>query len=320
VKILEASARQLDGWDDRVAQSVNGTIFHCRRFLSYHGDKFRNAERFLVALDGSSIKAQIALTVSEDGGGRVARSPYGASYGSFVFLDQPNFVTTQELVVSFNEYLRDHKISRFTMTPPIACCAKDSMDTFYFSLLTNGYRSINRDISSIVNLSAERDVAASVSSRARNMSRKAQARNVSVRRGNLGDFWRVLQLTFARHGTQPTHSLENLEFLIREFPDRIYVDVAYDDKDEALAGIGYFVINSRVNSSFYLCQNPARSEDQALSLLIMQALEKSQKAGFSYFDFGTSTVNMGPRENIFRFKESYSKLGMFRETFEWVGA
>jgi hypothetical protein len=319
VKIVEASARQLESWDDRVAQSINGTIFHTRRFLGYHGERFSKTERFLVALDGQSVKAQITLTVEDDQGERIARSPYGGSYGSFVFLDFPTFAASQELVLSFNDYLRDEKVARLVMTPPIACCARDALDTFYFSLLTNGYRSVNRDLSSVVNLHSG-DVTAAVSSRARNMSRKALARDVTVRQGNLGDFWHVLQLTFGRHGTQPTHDLDALKYLSSELPDRIYFDIAYDNKGEALAGIGYFVINSRVNSSFYLCQDPFRAEDQALSLLIMHALERSQEAGYSYFDFGTSTVGMVPRENIFRFKESYSKTGMFRETFQWEAA
>jgi hypothetical protein len=318
VKIEEATARQLESWDDRVERSINGTIFHTRRFLAYHGDRFSKSERFLVALDGSSIKAQIALTVSDEDGSRVARSPYGGSYGSFIFLDQPGFSDAKDLVASFNEYLLADDVNRFVMTPPIACCTKGSLDTVYFVMLTNGYRSINRDLSSIVSLPLEQNVVDLVSSRARNMSRKAQARGVRIERGNLGDFWRVLQLTFEKHGTSPTHSLENLEYLIREFPEQIYVDVAYGSDGEALAGIGCFAINRRVNSSFYLCQNPLRAEDQALSFLIINALADSHSAGFSYFDLGTSTVGMVPRENIFRFKESYSKESMFRETLEWT--
>jgi len=320
VQIVEASSRQLERWDERVGQSLNGTIFHRRSFLTYHGDRFAKAERYLLALDGTSVRAQIALTIHDGGNERMALSPYGGSYGSFVLMEQPTYSMARDLVVSFNDYLREQRIDRFVTTPPIACCAVNPLDVLYFAMLTHGYRSVSRDLSSIVKFMTDRQVSDQVSSRARNMARKAQARNITVKRGNLADFWRVLQQTFERHGTRPTHSLSDLEYLSDKHPGQIYFDVAYDDKGEPLAGVGYFVINSRVNSSFYLCQNPVRAEDQALSLLILYALEDSQNAGFSFFDFGTSTIGMVPRDNILRFKESFSKLATFRETFEWAAA
>jgi hypothetical protein len=33
---------QAAAWDDLVARSVNGTMLHTRRYLSYHGDRFRD--------------------------------------------------------------------------------------------------------------------------------------------------------------------------------------------------------------------------------------------------------------------------------------
>ena len=60
-----------------------------------------------------------------------------------------------------------------------------------------------------------------------------------------------------------------------------------------------------------------RRKEQALTFLIMHALERSRAEGFAYFDFGTSSVNMVPRENVFRFKEAFSRTAVFRETFEW---
>ena len=33
---------QAAAWDDLVARAVNGTMLHTRRYLSYHGDRFRD--------------------------------------------------------------------------------------------------------------------------------------------------------------------------------------------------------------------------------------------------------------------------------------
>jgi Acetyltransferase (GNAT) domain len=320
MRLVAATARQLETWDERVAASFNGTIFHRRAFLGYHGSRFADSERFLMALDGDAPCAQIALTIEATPEGRVARSPYGASYGGFVLFAQPGFDEAQGLVRALNEYLGGEGAGRFVMTPPTACCAPQPLDVLNFAFLTNGYRSINRDLSSIVDLRGPEPVAASVSSRARNMLRKAESHGFRVHRGNLDDFWRLMDKTFDKHGARPTHTREEFARLVAALPDQVQVDIAYDPSGEAVAGIGYMAVNRRVNMSFYFCQDPERRKEQALTLLIMHALERSRAEGFSYFDFGTSSVNMVPRENIFRFKEAFSKSAVFRETFEWRAA
>ncbi len=85
-----------------------------------------------------------------------------------------------------------------------------------------------------------------------------------------------------------------------------------------MAGIAYFVINRFVNSSFYLCQRPDRRHLNGLTLCILRGLERAQSDGYRWFDFGTSTAGMQPRENIFRFKEQFGSVAQFRETFAWT--
>jgi hypothetical protein len=315
--IVEANERHLNGWDLFNAKSCNGTIFHRRSFLSYHERRFAGIEHFLVALDGEVVVAQICLTIEETAEGRTGKSPYGASYGGFVFAEQPKFSQCKEIVLAFNDYLRGAEVRRFILTPPIACCMSAPLDTFIFVLLANGYRSINRDLSNVVDLKIAKPIERSISGRALGSVRKAKMKGVSTRRGNVDDFWSVMEKTFSKHGARPTHTKQELQQLIEMFPEDVYVSVAYSQDGAPLAGMGCFVINSRVNSSFYMCQDPDRRQDQGLSLLVFEALQQSQLEDFSFFDFGTSTLNMEPRENIIRFKEGFSRSALFRETFEW---
>jgi lipid II:glycine glycyltransferase (peptidoglycan interpeptide bridge formation enzyme) len=129
----------------------------------------------------------------------------------------------------------------------------------------------------------------------------------------------VMEKTFNRLGKGPTHTLFEFEWLCAQFPERIYVDVAYLD-NRPVAGIGFFAINRRVNSSFYLCLDQEFRETQAETLLIYEALIRSQEEGFKWFDFGTSSVNQEGRGNIFQFKESFGAIGLFRETYVWRGS
>jgi hypothetical protein len=318
VRVLDASDARLERWDEQIESSVNGTLFHLRRFLAYHGERFRESERFLVVLDGDTVIAQIAAAVIGDESGSELRSPYGASYGGFAFQRYPGFHQACEIVEALLGWCEGEGIKRVTLTPPIGACAALPLDTAQFALLHAGFRSTNRDISSVVPLAPDRGVSESVSSRARNTARRAEREGVTVTtRAPLADFWSVMEATFDKHGAPPTHTAAEFSWLADEFPDRVYADVAYHDR-EPVAGVGYFVINRLLSSSFYFCQRPDRRELNGLTMCVLDGLERARLTGHRWFDFGTSTAGMQPRENVFRFKEQFGGVGQFRETFEWA--
>ena len=45
-----------DSWDRLGAASIDGTLFHTRRFLSYHRDRFADGERLLDISKGDTVK------------------------------------------------------------------------------------------------------------------------------------------------------------------------------------------------------------------------------------------------------------------------
>lgn len=316
-RVVEADGRRLERWDDDIARSVNGTLFHLRRFLAYHRDRFRDVERFLVVLDGDSLVAQLPAAVEDSPDGRRFRSPYGASYGSFAFQRYPTFAQATRVVEALLAWLAAEQIERAALTPPIAACSALPLDVVTFALLAAGFTSVNRDVSSVARLDPQVSADRAVTSRARNSARKAEREGVTVRtRADVGDFWAVMDATFSRHGTDPTHTREEFAWLVETLPERVYADIAYHD-GEPVAGVGYFVINDLLNSSFYLCQRPDRRDLNGLTLCVMRGLERSQEEGYGWFDFGTSTAGMEPRENVFRFKEQFSSVGQLRETLEW---
>lgn len=307
-------------WNDFVESSNEGTIFHRLDFLSYHGDKFKDNEHHLIWYKGESIFAVMPMGIFKEDGKRVARSPYGASYGGPVFQKPLNYADSQLVVSTLLNYLTKFNITVCTLTLPIACCYAKYSETFRLTLLEHGFRCMNRDISSVVCLNGDNPIFEEMTSRARNMARKARkARKAGVvlmHQSSVTDFWVVMDKTQEKLGMKPTHTLEEFRWLCDHLSERVYVDVAYLDRTP-VAGIGYFVINDRVNSSFYLCQDPQKQQIQALSLLIYETLERAQYEVFHWFDFGTSSANQKGRENLFRFKESFGAIGQFRDTYVW---
>ncbi|HLN15236.1 MAG TPA: GNAT family N-acetyltransferase [Acidimicrobiales bacterium] len=318
MRLVDANEAQLRRWDEAVERSVNGTLFHRLDFLAYHGDRFADCQRNLVLLDGEEPFAHLPMAVRDSNEGREAVSPFGASFGSFAFTAVPTYARSAEAVGALVEFLVAEGIERCRLTPPIACCAEQALDTFHFALLEAGFRSVNRDVSSVVPLPASGDVASSVTSRARSTAKKARTAGVEVvRKAPIGDFWPVMEAGYVSRGRQPTHTRDELELLEKTLSDRVFFDVA-TLAGAPVAGLAHFVVNERVDSSFYLCQDPAHASTQALSLLVLEALEHAAADGYRWFDFGTSTAAMVARPNVFLFKESFSRAGMFRETFEWT--
>ncbi|HYC02679.1 MAG TPA: GNAT family N-acetyltransferase [Azospirillaceae bacterium] len=307
---------ELAQWDRFVDRAVNGTLFHQRAFLAYHGDRFAGQERFLVARRGDAVVAQIALAVREDGAGRVALSPYGGSVGSFVFAQPPTYAEGQAVAAAFVAWLGEQGIGRARLTVPPATYSPAPMDSFSFNLLEAGFASVIRDISSTVPLAGP----PSLSEAARRKERKARAAGLAVERTDRLDlFWPLMEATFAKHSARPTHDRRELDLLLRLFPERVLVELAVLD-GRPVAGNCYFVLNRRVVLSFYPCQDPEQPDMPGLALLLADGIARFREQGFAWLDLGTSTVGMQPRPSLFQFKEGYGRAGVFRETFEWRGA
>jgi len=309
--------RPFDGWNAFIREANGGTLFHRLDFLAYHGARFRAAEHHLVIYKGESVHGVMPMAVFEEEHGRVARSPYGGSYGGPVFREPQRYQESLEILGALADHLSECDVSEIAVTLPISICYRRYSETLRLAMLERGFECVRRDVSSVVPLFSGETWSSGVTSRARNMARKAMKEGVqTVSRGPLRDFGQVMEATFEKHGVSPTHTLSELEWLQGKFRDSVYVDLAYLD-GTPVAGICFFVLNGQANSSFYLCQDPRFQKTQALSLLICEALERCRQEGFRWFDFGTSSVDMRGRAGIFRFKESFGAIGAFRETYAW---
>jgi hypothetical protein len=301
-------------WDPFVDASNEGTIFHTLRFLDYHGAKFD--EHHLVIRKGQSWLGVMPMAINHTEGRLEAKSPYGASFGGAVFAQDLTHSESMTVFKELADFLRSERITTLSLTLPPVIFDRHPNQTKNLSLHENNFQLSNRDITSVVSLDGEID--ALITSRARNMVRKAEKQGLTIQRSApLEDFQVALDATFRKHGTTPTHSPDELRILMNLCPSDITVDVAYQD-ETPVAGICFFRYNNRVNSSFYFANPPEHQNLQGLSLLIVNALKQSQEMGYRWFDFGTSSVQTKGRPGVFRFKESFNASGWFRETYEWT--
>jgi hypothetical protein len=317
IKLIEYSPEWFIKWNKFVEDSNNGTIFHRLDFLEYHCEKFKETENHLIWLKGEEIFCVLPLAFFKTENQIVAKSPYGGSYGGIVCKKPLNYFESNEVVCSLLDYFRNFGVNEIIITLPTKNLEIIQTDTLFFSFIEHGFKIINSDISSVVVIDNEEDKNSMFTTRSRNMVRKARKANVLPKQNqSIDDFWQVMDLTFSKIGKPPTHTYNEWKYLCYTFPDIFWNDVAYLN-NKPIAGIGHVKINKTTYSSFYLCSNPNYYETQALSLLITEALINAKDRGLKYFDFGTSSINMKANENIFRFKESFGSIGVFKHTIKY---
>lgn len=300
----------------KLLQRANGdTIFHHPEFLSYHNDNFN--EHHLGVFKGEQIFGMIPLAINETDCKRVAKSPYGASFGGFIFENVLTYMESKEVLNLFIDYLKELEVSETIVTPSLSIYHnKIYSDTFSFAMMEKGFNLINSDITSVVPLKTANIEKNIFTSKTRNMIRKAEKSNIKIEfRGGVDDFWSLMDKTFSKHGVNPTHTKKQYIDLMNKLSDKIYCNIAYID-DRPAAAMGVFEINEKNIMSFYLCKDINYQQTQALSLVISETIKDAQKRDFNYFDFGTSSVNMEGKENIFRFKEGFGAIGQFKKTYK----
>ena len=312
-QIHPGSERDHAQWEALWRASPGATLFHHPGFLAYHGTRFE--EHHLGVFKGEALIGLMPAAVLRADGHVTAASPYGGSYGGLISPAVMGYSLSASVVSALIAYLRGAGVSRVTVVPSISPYhASSYSETFLFAMLEQGFHIVASEITSVVPLSPalERDV---FTSRVRNSARRAEKSGVvCALKAGLDDFWTLMDMTFGKHGTEPTHSYEEWKWLTETLPEQVWVDVAYVN-GTPVAGIGHLEISPTTDSSFYLCSDPAYAETQALTLLICRSLLAAQEQGYSWFDFGTSTTDMVARENIFRFKEGFGAVGAFRHRF-----
>jgi len=303
-------------WERFVENSENGTLFHTRKFLSYHPSG-RFTDHSLIIKSRDRIKALFpaaALTLDKD---KTLISHRGASYGGFVYHDL-GIRDAFACVETLKNHAREHGFTRIILTPPPLVYMKRYSNYLDFALLQNGFRYMKREISSVLQLPASVDhVLPIFKSEARTATRKSIKSGVEIRPSEDYDrYYAILERNLSmRHQVNPTHTLDELKKLVALFPDKIHLWGAYVD-GTLIAGVVNFICNEDVILAFYIADDKAYQQYRSVNNLFYHIFQWAVEQKFRFYDFGIFTVNMEPNWGLGKFKESFGARGLFRDTFE----
>jgi len=169
-----------DEWDEFVRQSNNGTIFHTRRFLSYHPeDRFEDCSLLFRKKD--KLFSVLPAVLKRGSRGKWMISHAGSSMGGPVFDTGTSIKDTFFLVERLLEFARRRDISTVQITLPPVIYSRRPGNYFDFALLDAGFTYLKREVSSVIPLDfAEEDTLLAFSPESRRAARKALKRGVKV--------------------------------------------------------------------------------------------------------------------------------------------
>jgi hypothetical protein len=308
------SPADAEAWDRLVQRSINGTFLHSRRFLSYHGDRFRDRS-VIFTIGGGPIVGVLPAALDPADDQSVVSHP-GATYGGIVHdgtLQGNRMAHAMEATVELLRLQGGRKL-RYRAVPYIYHRCPALEDVYWLRLL--GATRYDLGLSTTVDV--ERRMA--VTTKRRQKLRKAYRAGVIVGEcHNHRLFWRVVEDNLMdRHGVRPVHSFQEMELLRQRFPDQIKCFVGRAD-GEVIAGSLLFMTDTVVHAQYNA--NTARGRQLCgLDLVIERCIELTARMGRRYYDFGISTEEHGNvlNEGLRQYKASFGAGATTYESYELV--
>ena len=285
-----------DVWDDFVEKSKNGTFMLTRKFIGYHGDRFKDAS--LLVYKNEKLIAVFPANSNE----QTIYSHQGLSYGGLVL---PKHIKLSDALAAFTELLKYYDQNGFLnliIKQPPALYHLQPSEEIHYALFVIQAELYRRDAA----------ICLQPCSFAPNENRKrkiksANSLNFQIREtDNMEPFWNEVLIPNLQiiHGGTPVHSLQEIQFLKDTFPEHIKQYNIYEG-DKILGGTTLF--NTKKTSlAQYISATPYGKSTDALSALFAHIIQEKSIA-FDYFSFGHSNEDNGRvlNQTLSYWKESF---------------
>tara|TARA_B100001564_G_scaffold359442_1_gene381263 strand:+ start:2923 stop:3888 length:966 start_codon:yes stop_codon:yes gene_type:complete len=317
VKIKKFSKNNYDTWDSFVLKANNGTLFHLRKFLSYHPeDRFKDHSVEIYKKNTLlSLFPAAELTINDK---KMLVSHPGSSYGSFISKEGLSIKDAMEMVSKLIDYSSKKGFGGVQLTIPPAFYSTRLSNYIEYSLLFNGFDYLRREVTSTLTIENREDkILKKFKPSHQRALRKSKKLGVETKiTDRVDEFFSMLKNNLKiRHGVDPTHSLLELKSLIKLFPESINIFGAFYD-DQMIAGVLNIIVKEGVALAFYISHKEDFQDLRPLNLLFFDIFKWGLKNNIKVYDFGTFTDNGIANMGLGRFKESFGASGVFRDSFE----
>lgn len=299
-------------WDAFCSEALQGTLLHSRRFLSYHGDRFRDLS---LILDEDNAPVGLFPAAEQPGAPDSVTSHPGITYGGILHrgrLQGDRMISALQAIANHYADLGFRRLL-YKVVPAFYYRAPAADDVY--ALFRLGAEKVRCDLSSTIDLSHRLPVGR----RRRRGLKQGQRAGLSIVNGpqHIPELWAVIEETLARrHGVRPVHSLAQITLLAASFPEEIRCTCAALN-GRILAGTILF-LTPVAHHAQYIASSPEGNALSALDTVFDHCIAAAQDAGVRWFDFGISTEQMGQALNdgLYTFKSEFGGGGTVHEFYE----
>ncbi len=301
-------------WDHFCEKTLQGTLLHTRKFLSYHQDRF--IDQSLIIYEGEKWLGIFPAAINPGDPSQIVSHP-GITCGGLLHqgaLRGELMIEALRLIQDFYAKL-GFKSLIYKVTPSFyhRSPAQDDL----YALFRLGASKIRCDLSSTIDLENRLPL---IKGR-RWALKKAQKSNVNIVQGvqYLKDFWEILTNNLAeKHEASPVHSLYEIEVLIERFPEEILC-ICAEHNGTIVAGVILFVTHQALHTQ-YIASNAAGREVSAVDAVIEHCIFLGATAGKRWFDFGINNENNGLilNDGLYTYKNGFGGGGYTHEFYQLV--
>lgn len=327
--IIPYSITRRETWDTFVDMSKNGTFLLKRGFMDYHSDRFFDCS--LLIYSGISPDEEFkekSLTTKDlvavfpanwDKEQRTVCSHQGLTYGGLLVLPEVTQKEVLDMMQAIVQYYRDMmQAERIVYKPiPYIYSSVPSGEDLY-ALFRAGARLTRRLVSTCVSMQNPMKM----STLRIRQARKAVDNGFYIDRMTEGDtqtlqeYWTLLEEVLLKyHNARPTHSLQEIQLLMSQFPKNIRLYIVRHEK-RIVAGVVIFECRKVAHVQYIASGEEGRAHG-ALDLLFRHLINERYKQ-FDYLDLGTSNEDEGRylNEGLIHQKEGFGGRAVCYDTYE----
>lgn len=297
-------------WNDFISKSKNGTFLFHRDFMEYHGDRFIDFS--LLVFKDEKLVAVLPANVDVEN----VYSHQGLTYGGLIVserLRSTDFILIFQYVLQFLYDLNFNYLFIKDLPHFYANQFSDEIKYLQFVLDAEIYR---KDICSVINLSQSFHISKSVK---RDFNISVKKKNTIDYDGNFDLFWNeILEPNLMNtYQTKPVHSLKEILYLKKLFPENIKQINVFSEEGKILGGTTLFISKNVVHSQ-YISLNKDVANEGILDFLHLSLIEYFKKEK-KYFDFGVSNENQGRNINkgLLFWKEKFGARPAIQEFYKF---
>lgn len=325
INLVKYDDKYFDEYEKFIENSINGTIFHERKFISYHpSDRFNDCS--LMIYKGEKLIGIFPAAILEKNNIKILKSHPGTSYGGLVLKDNLPYSHIDEIFDSIELFCRENNIKfiEFRHSPRIFL--NNPLDQVEFVLLHRNYIREAEELSTCYNLENikylnEKEYLDyynnNSKTKVKQNIKKAISYNLTFKfisdENEINEFYFILENNLKKYSTKPVHSLDEIKKLFELYPNRIKIPVVeYENK--IIGGFLIFNINKNGWHIFYSALDYENLKYKPIHYCLFKLKKHLSELSFKYLNYGISTENSGKYINhsLLSFKESFNGLGVIR--------